>query len=79
MATKYYNFGSGWLQDDQNKIIYSAQTNKAAKDQFNEVTLWVKNEKGEEQQVETFAVFPNHNKSNDRHPDVRFTFSIKDD
>lgn len=77
MSKQYFNFGVGWKKTNQKGDEYiSCKANSEANNKGN-VTLFAKNESGEEVQIDSFVVFTN-NKEKDSHPDVRFVFSIED-
>ena len=72
MAKKYLTIGSAWLKDGaKGQYISGIGGNK--QDGYR---LVLKNDKGEELEVTTFAGFFNEKKS-ERQPDLRFVMSIE--
>lgn len=76
MSKQYFNFGVGWVRQDQNGGDYiSCKANSEANDKGN-VKLQAVNENGQVVDIDSFVMFYNK-KEKDSHPDVRFTFSIE--
>lgn len=78
MSKQYFNFGVGWVRQNQKGEDYiSCKANDKANDKGN-VKLQAVDENGGVVDIDSFVVFYNTNKEKDSHPDVRFTFSIGD-